>query len=168
LGLLAINGTLLAQILNFLILAAILAKFAYKPLMNMLEERRNKIAASIESAEKDKMEAQKLKQEYYDQLAQARTQAQAIVDKAEKLAEESKEEILTAAREESARLLKAVQDEIVREREKALAQIRNEVVAIAISAAAKIVEQNLDQEANAKLVDHFIDKLDQAPGGLPC
>ena len=164
-----LNATLFAQIINFLILMVILMKVAYKPLMKMLEERKNKIADSSQSAENDRLEAEKLKQEYYGQLAQARAQAQAIVDKAERLAEETKEEILTAAREENARLLKAAQEEIARERERALSEIRNEVVALSLAAAGKIIEKNLDQEANAKLVNDFIDKLDDKKiGGLPC
>jgi len=164
-----LNGTLIAQIVNFLILVGILTKFAYKPLMQALEERQNKITDNIESAERERQEAEQLKLGYQKQLAEARAQAQAIVEKAEKLAEETKEEILKEARIESARILKTVQDEVARERELALAQLKGEVVALSMAAASKIIEKNMDNEINATLVSSFIDKLDeQKIGGLPC
>ncbi len=164
-----LNGTLLAQIFNFLILVFILAKFAYKPLMQALADRQAKIVDSIETAEREKAAAEQLKREYQEQLAAARTQAQAIVDKAMKLAEQTKEEILAEARAENARLLKAAQEEIARERDHALAELRGEVVALSMAAATKIIGHNLDAETNSKLVVDFIDKLDEKKiGGLPC
>lgn len=163
-----LNATLIAQIINFLILVAILAKFAYKPLMKALADRKAHIAASIEAAEKDKLSAQNLKQQYEEQLVHARFEAQAIVDKATKLAEQTREEIIADAKAEQARILKAAQEEIVREREQALAEVRAEVVSISLAAASKIIGQNLDVNANAKLVSDFIDKLDKQKIGAPC
>ncbi len=164
-----LNGTLLAQIVNFLILVAILAKFAYKPLMQGLAERQQKIADNIDAAERERQEAEQLKLEYKQQLLEVRAKAQAIVEKAEKLAEENKEEILKAARAERDRILQNVQEEVARERELALARLKGEVVALSMTAATKIVQQNMDTEINAKLVSDFIEKLDeQKIGGLPC
>lgn len=164
-----LNATLIAQIINFLILVAILTKVAYKPLMKALADRQAKIADSLETAEQERQAAEKLKQEYLAQLAEARVQAQAIVDKAAKLAEQTKEEILKEAREESARLLKATRDEIARERERALAELKGEVVTLAVAAASKIITQNMNDAANAKIVDDFINNLDgEKIGGLPC
>ena len=164
-----LNGTLIAQIVNFLILVGILTKFAYKPLMQALAERQNKIAENIDSAERVRKEAEELKSGYQEQLSQARLQAQAIVEKAEKLAEETKEEILQQARVESARILKTAQEEVARERTLALAQLKGEVVALSMAAATKIIEKNIDNETNATLIASFIEKL-EAPktGGLPC
>ncbi|MBC8015602.1 MAG: F0F1 ATP synthase subunit B, partial [Sporomusaceae bacterium] len=137
--------------------------------MRMLEERQKKIADNIDSSERMRQEAEQLKLGYQEQLGQARAQAQAIVEKAEKLAEESKEEILKEARAESARILKNVQEEIARERALALTQLKGEVVALSMAAAAKIIERNMDDEVNAQLVSSFIEKLDtQKIGGLPC
>lgn len=72
-----INATLIAQILNFLFLVVVLAKFAYKPMLNMMEERKNKIASDLEAAEKAKAEADAVKAEYAAKLADARHEAQA-------------------------------------------------------------------------------------------
>ena len=163
-----LNATLIAQIINFAILVAILAKFAYKPLVKTLEERQNRIAGDLENAERERKLAENLKREYQDQLAQARTQAQAIVEKATKLADQTKEEILTEARNENARLLKAAQEEIAREKESAVAEMRKEMVTLSVAAASKIIGQNMDSQTNAKLVSDFINKLDEKTGGLPC
>lgn len=162
-------ATLLAQIINFLILVAILTKVAYKPLMKALDERHASIANSLETAEQEKVAAEQLKREYQEQLAMARTQAQAIVDKAAKLAEQTKDEIIQEARAEHARLLKQTQEEIARERERAVAELRSEVVSLSIAAASKIIGHNIDAASNAGLVTEFIDKLDaQKMGGLKC
>lgn len=164
-----LNATLIAQIINFLILLAILFKVAYKPLMKALADRQAKITESLETAEQEKASAEELRREYQAQLAAARAQAQEIVDKAVKLAEQTKEEILEEARTENARLLKTAQEEIARERERALSEMRNEVVALSVLAAEKVIARNLDTETNSKLVTEFIDKLDkQKIGGLPC
>jgi len=164
-----LNATMIAQIINFLILVALLTKFAYKPLMKALADRQAKIADSLNTAEQERAEAAKLKLEYQQQLLEARTQAQSIVDKAMRLAEQTKEEILEEARTENARLLKTAQEEIAREREYAMTQLRTEVVALSMAAASKIVGQNMDSTSNAKLVADFIDQLDeQKVGGLPC
>lgn len=164
-----INATLVAQIINFLILVFILTKVAYKPLMKILEDRQAGIANSLAAAENDRRAAEELKREYQGQLAEARAQAQAIVEKAEILAEKNKEEILEAAKAERARLLETTQEEIARERQLALAELRAEVVGLSIAAAAKLIEKNIDAEVNSQLVSDFIDKLDDKKiGGLPC
>jgi len=164
-----LNATLIAQIINFLILVAILTKFAYKPLLKALADRQARIADSLETADKERSAAEQLKREYLEQLAQARTQAQAIVDKASKLAETTKDEILQEARTEHARLLKEAREEIVREQQRAIAELKNEVVSLSIAAATKIIGHNIDSAANAKLVTDFIDRLDnEKTGGLKC
>ena len=77
------NATIIAQVLNFLFLVFILAKFAYKPVINMMEDRKNKIASDLENAELAKAEAEKLKAEYAAQLATVRQEAQSIIDSAQ-------------------------------------------------------------------------------------
>ncbi|HMM20882.1 MAG TPA: F0F1 ATP synthase subunit B [Selenomonadales bacterium] len=164
-----LNATLIAQIINFLILVAILAKVAYKPLMKALADRQARIEGNLATAEQERTAAAELKREYQEQLAQARTQAQAIVEKATKLAEQTKDEIIQEARAEHARLLKEAREEIARERERAIAELRGEVVSLSIAAATKIVGHNIDAATNSKLVTDFIDKLDaDKMGGLKC
>ncbi|MDT8903755.1 F0F1 ATP synthase subunit B [Anaeroselena agilis] len=162
-----LNATLIAQIINFLLLAYILKKFVFGKVLQAMSDRQARIAGSIESADRERAAAEELKREYQEQLAQARTQAQTIVEKATKLAEQAKDDIIKEARAEHARLMKEAQEEIARERERAVAELRNEVVSLSIAAAGKIIGQNLDANANAKLVSDFINNLDgQKIGGV--
>lgn len=163
------NATFVAQIINFLVLAAILAKFAYKPLLKALEERRERIANDLKNAQQERTAAEQLRREYQEQMAQARSQAQAIIDKATKAAEQMSTDILEAARAENAKMLKMAQDEIALQTDKAISELRTEVVSMTLAVTAKIIGQNLNKETNAKMVADFIDKLDQdKTGGLPC
>lgn len=164
-----INATLVAQIINFLILVAILTKVAYKPLMKVMDERKRAVEGSIAEAQKEREEAAELKAMYKSQIANARTEAQAIVAKAERAAKESREAILAEAKREQARMLAAAREEIELEKRRALDGIRREVVTLSTMAAAKIVAENLDAQANSALVDAFIRELDkEKSGGLPC
>lgn len=164
-----LNMTLVAQILNFLILVVILTKVAYNPLMKALKEREDKIAKSIESAEQDELKAKQVLEEYQKQLASARIQAQEIVDKAMKLAAEERDASIAETRTEIERMRKAAQEDIAREREIAVAKLKGEVVALSMAAAAKIIGNDIDASTNEKLVGEFIDQLEQEKmGGLPC
>ena len=161
--------TLIAQVVNFLILVAILAKFAYKPLLKAMADRQARIANDLQSAEQERVAAQQLHKEYLDQMAQAKAQSQAILDKAVKTAESMKQEILEEARLENARLLKSAQDEIARQTELAIAGLREEVVTLSLAAAAKVIDKEMNSETNTKLVADFIEKWDEKKvGNLPC
>jgi F-type H+-transporting ATPase subunit b len=134
-----------------------------------MAERQARITNNLESAERDRLAAEQMKADYQNQMQQAKNDAQAIVDKAMKLAEDTKTEIIASAREEHARLLAAAQEQIARERQQALEDIRSEVVVLSLAAATKLIGQSVDENVNAKLVDEFIRKLDdQKQGGLPC
>ena len=163
------NMTMIAQVVNFLILVLVLAKFAYQPLLKAMADRQARIAGDLAAAEKERQAAEQLKRDYQQQMQEARAQAQAVIDKAVKTAEQMKQEILDEARAEHARMLKNAQLEITRQTDAAMAGIRGEVVAMTVAAAAKIIEKEMDSATNEKLVTDFIEKLDSAKiGGLPC
>lgn len=163
-----LNATMLAQIINFAILLLLLTKLAWKPLLNIIAERQAHIAKNLEDADQERITAEKLRMEYQQQMLNAKSDAQAIVDKALKMADNTKEDILASAREEHARLLEKAQEKIAHERQQALEDIRSEVVSISVAAAAKIIGQNLDEKINSRLVDDFITKMDaRKQGGTP-
>ena len=95
-GLIDLNGTLPVQIINFLILVALLRAVAYKPVLKILKEREDRIAASIDKADADAAEAAKTLEAYKAELAGARTKAQEIMDLAEKRASEEHEASIQA------------------------------------------------------------------------
>ena len=150
------NATMVAQIINFLLLVAILTKIAYRPILAALEERRSRIEKSLEEAEQERVMANAMKAESQEQIVAARIQARSIIDEAIALGEKSKESIEQKAREENARLLKETQEEIERNYQQALNKLRAEVAVLAVAAAEKIIEKNLDAETNTRLVQSFI------------
>ncbi len=155
----SINGTLLFQLLNFFILVAILAKFAYKPLLKVLEERRNKIAADLDGAEQARKDAEKLKAEYEAQIHDAQVQAQAIVEKAVKQADKEAQAQLEAIRAQIQREKEIARAEIANEREAAIREMHNEVVTLSMAVAEKLLKKNLDTDMNAKLVADCISQI---------
>lgn len=164
-----INATLFAQIIHFLLLMAVLTWVAYKPITQALADRQAYIRDTLDAAERQQAEAMKMREENKALLVQARAEAQAIIDKANKLGEQAREEIIREAKEETAKMLKLAKNEIAWEQEKALADLRKEVTALSVLAAGKIIGQKLDVQAHEKLVQDFIGQLDdKGAGGLPC
>lgn len=160
-----INATLVAQIINFLILVALLTKIAYKPIMTALEERRAGIEKSLLDADRERSLAEKLKEESEKQILEARIQARTIIDEAIALGEKSRESIIDKANEENGRLLKETQEEIERCYQQAMLKLRVEVAVMAVAAAEKIIERNLDKETNTLLVQNFIKNLNKEKYG---
>ena len=164
-----LNATFFAQILNFLILVAILRALCYKPVVRMIKAREDKIAESLAKADSDVAEAEELKKNYQAQLAEAREKAQAIVDKAEKVAASNREASIQDTKREIEQMKKAAQAEIQRDRERAADQLKKEIVALSLLAAGKVVEKNMEASENEALVGDFIDKLDKDKiGDLSC
>jgi F-type H+-transporting ATPase subunit b len=155
-----INGTLLIQFLNFFVLVAILAKFAYKPILKMLEDRRNKIVSDLNNAQAARDAAEKMKADYQDQIKNAHAEAQAIIDKAVKQADKEAQAQLASVRAQITREKEVAQAEIINEREAAIREMRNEVVTLSMAVAEKLLKKNMDTDMNAKLIADCIERID--------
>ena len=163
------NATYFAQILNFLILVALLRALCYKPVARMIKAREDKIAESLAKADADVAEAEKLKAEYQAKLAEAREQAQAITDKAEKIAAQNREDKLQETKREVEKMREAARLEIQHDQERAQDQLRAQVVTMSLLAAEKLVKGKMDAATDEAEVRDFIDKLDKDKlGDLPC
>lgn len=156
-----INATMVAQVLNFLILAAILRALAYKPVARMLQQRSDKIRETIDKADADKKAAEETLRQYKSQLADAQRRAQEIVDKAELTARQEREVLVAETKKEIDRMKQNAQAEIENERNRAFEQMKAEIVSLSLAAAEKIVEKNLTSKENDKLVGDFISGLDK-------
>ena len=164
-----INATLIAQMLNFLVLVVLLRIFAYKPIVKMLKEREERIAGSIKKADDDATAAEATLKQYQEQLAGARVKAQEIIDKAEKRTREDHEASMQTTKAEIDQMKHAAQQEIQRERALAVEKLKGQVAALSIAAAEKIVSKNIDAAENEALIKEFIDQLDKDKiGDLPC
>lgn len=156
-----INATMIAQVLNFLILAAILRALAYKPVARMLQQRSDKIKETIDKADADKKAAEETLKQYKSQLADAQRRAQEIVDKAELTARRERETLVAETKKEIDRMKQNAQAEIENERNRAFEQMKAEIVSLSLAAAEKIVAKNLSSKENDKLVNDFISGLDK-------
>ncbi len=156
-----LNATLIAQILNFLILVAILRALAYKPVAKMLQQRADKIQETIDKANSDKKAAEDTLAQYKSQLADAQKRAQEIVDKAEITARQEREALVAETKKEIDRMKQNAQLEIQNERDRAFDQMKAEIVSLSLAAAEKIVAKNLSSKENDKLVSDFISGLDK-------
>ena len=128
----------------------------------MLDARSAEIENNLNSAEQAKLDAQKLKDEYASQIQNARQEAQEIINQAAKVGEQTKNDIVTEAREEAARLTARAQEEIAREKSEALAEIRNEVAELAVLAAAKVVGKAIDAKDHENMVNNFVKEVGEA------
>ena len=150
----------LTQILGFLILLWGMKKFAWGPVMGMLETRRQKIAGEFDLAARKQTEAEQLRARYEQELktidAQARQKLQEAVAEGQKVAGEIK----TQAHLDAAARVARAEDEILREREKAKEILKEQMIVLSMRGAEKILRQKLDDGAQRRLVSEFIDEVE--------
>lgn len=151
-------------VVNFLILLVILNKFAYKPIIKMLDDRKKSIEDSLTQAESAKDEAIRLQKEYQAQLMESKKEAQEIIEKASKLGEQMREEIVANAQSEASKAIQRAQEEIVREKEKAVAALRDEVANLAVLAAGKVLGKAITVQDHEQMVKEFVAEV----GDLKC
>lgn len=149
----------LTQILGFLLMLWILRTFAWGPLTAMLEARRAKIVSDFAEADRRKAEAGELKAKYEQEMrtieAQARQRMQDAMAEGQTLAGEIKSQ----AQKEAAERLERAKDEIAREREKAKELLKEQIIALSLRTAEKILRQKLDDPAQRKLAGEFLDEV---------
>jgi F-type H+-transporting ATPase subunit b len=149
-------GYLISQIINFVLLLVLLRIFLYRPIVNMLDRRREKIRTDLDEADKARSQAEAAKQEYEKQLEQAREERRSIVAQANEQAERMREEILEKARAEAQQLVAKIEEETEALRRQALVGAQDEIVDLALAAAGKVVGESLDEKAHRRLIQEFI------------
>jgi len=152
-------GLILWTILTFLVLLVVLKKLAWKPLLHALTAREENIRVSLQQAEEAQKAAKELLEENRKQLAKSGEESQRIIREGRELGEKLKAEIVERANSASRQMVAQAKEEIGREREAALLQLRGEVADIAIMAAGKILDANLDSPKQRALVDSVLQNL---------
>jgi F-type H+-transporting ATPase subunit b len=153
-------GLFVWSVITFLLLVGLLYKFAFNPLMRMQQARQAEIHQSIVDSENLRDEAQQLLTDYKAQLAEARHEADAIVDRARKAGESSKAEVLEEARVQSEATLTRARQQIERDTNQALQKIREEAADLAIAATAKVARTSLSEADQLRLIQQAIDEID--------
>lgn len=149
---------LITQIVSFVILFAILSKLLYKPLVNLLDQRAEKITAGLEAAERAKEEASKSEDSIRIQLEEARSEGQRLIAQARETAEKLREEEIIKVKGEIEAERVRAQTNIERERDAAIEELRREFGGLAISAAEKVVKSTLDEDKNRELISNVLEE----------
>jgi len=150
------TGDIIFQLIMFIILMALLKKFAWGPLMGIMKEREAHVANEIAAAENSRQEAKKLLEEQRTLLKEARTDAQGLIESAKKQGDLRREEIIATARGEAERIKESAKLEIEQQKEKAVTAIREQVAQLSVLIASKVIEKELSAADQEKLINEYI------------
>ena len=154
-------GLYIWTIITFLLLFYVLAKFAWKPLLSMLEERENLIKRSLSDAETAREELQKINLESEAIITKARTDAQSILSDGKAAAEKIKEDTVAKAKEEASKIREDAKQQIKAEKDRAISDIKKEVVDLSLNVAEKLIKKNISEKDNASLIEESLEKIKQ-------
>jgi F-type H+-transporting ATPase subunit b len=162
---LGISGfALLAQIVNFVIILFLLNKLAVGPVTRILADRRARIEQGIKDAEQARTDREQAEQERLNALQEARREANEILTRAQRVAQETREQDIAATRAELDRMRERATSEIDAEKQRALADLRAEVADLALAAAGKVVGETMTGERQRRLVEEFLTEPVTAAG----
>jgi F-type H+-transporting ATPase subunit b len=153
------TSTVFWSIIVFIILIVVLWKFVLKPVNNMLTKRQDEVRNAIDSAEKQKEEAQQYIEDQKKELDAARTEARQIIEESKTAAKKIKDEIEEKANEKSKIILDSALEEIKAERERSVAAVKNQIVDIAMEATEKIIGKSLSEEEHKRLIEDSLKEV---------
>jgi F-type H+-transporting ATPase subunit b len=149
-------GLFIWTIVTFLVLLALLAKFAWRPLLEALDTRQNGIRKALDDAQQARQELERLNAESAQIIARSRQEADAIITQSRSDGDRLREEIRQKARAEADLIVKNAERQIQLETSRALEQIRHEAVELSVMIASKIIQRNLTREDNERLIDEAL------------
>ena len=147
---------ILVTTVGFVALVFILAKFAFGPMLAMLQARQDHIVHNLDEAEARRNEMVRLQHEYEERLAKIEDEARDKIQAAVREAQAARDEIIERARTESQAIVQRGNEDMAREREKAMAEMRDQIAELAVSAASRVTRQTLDGQGHARLIDEVI------------
>jgi F-type H+-transporting ATPase subunit b len=158
-------GLMFWTFVTFGLLLVLLGRFAWKPLLSAIEARERSIRESIDQARAERDEAAKLLDEHKALVAQARRERAEAAAEGQRDAERLKGQIVEEGRQQRERLLSQAEAQIAAEMQKARAELRGAVADLSIRVAERLLAKNLDDPAQRKLVEDYLDDLDRRPDG---
>ena len=147
---------ILISLANLLIMFLILKKFLFKPVQVIVAQRQSQVDKLYGDAEKDRADAQDMKEEYEARLATAREAADGLVRNAVATAQRKSDAIVSEASQQASRIKQKAEEEINQERRQMLQGVRSEISDIAVSIASKVVEREVQKQDHENFVDEFI------------
>ncbi len=152
-------GLLVSQLINFGLLTALLYMLLYKPVLNLLNQRRERIARSMADADAARESAARAQQEYERRVAEAQRKAQEIIAQATQASQQVGAEIRAEAQREAEAIRQRAREEADREKAQILAEVQSQIASLALLAAERVLGQTVDEALQRKLVDQFLAEL---------
>lgn len=161
-SLLSVNpGLIFWTLVTFVILMLLLKKFVWGPIIAAVERREDSLKEMFDGAENAKNEAQQLLKRYEDQLAGARDEMNQLIEEGKARAGKAGDEIIGKASSEAEQLVERAKAEINRERQKAIEELKAQVVKISLAAAERVIERNLAEQDHRNLIQQTISEIDR-------
>jgi F-type H+-transporting ATPase subunit b len=161
-GLLDVNGTLIAEVVAFILMVVILARYAYPRIMQVAEEREKKIEAGVRAAEEAEKRLAEVQEQVAHILDEARDQGREIIARAHREAVVEAEEVRIKARADAEALLERATAEIGAERDRAIQELRAQVSALVVEATAIVIRETLDAKSHQRLIDEALSKVGES------
>ncbi|MCE5322659.1 F0F1 ATP synthase subunit B [bacterium] len=152
---------LIVQALGFLLVLGVFKYFLFQPILSILETRRREVSSEYEAAEAQHASADELKAQYERHLAAIAEETRTKIAEAVKEGQNMREEILADSRAQAEHILTRAQEEISRESEKAMTELKTKVADLTVEAAGKLIGESMDDDKHRKMVSSFIDGLDE-------
>ncbi len=149
---------IIAQLVNFGIVLFVLKRYAYGPVLKMMQERTDKIEKGMADAESAGKKILEIAEKEKQVLIEARKQAQEIVTKAEEIAKKNKEEIITEAKNQSEKILSDSAKKIEQEKNQMMQEVKGQIAELVIAATGKVIGEKMDEEKDAQLIKNAIEK----------
>ncbi len=151
-------STLFFTVLNILILYFILKKILFKPVTKYMSDRSNKIKEALDMAEEAKKKVEEMEKEHQARLKEAKEQGVLIMDTYKKKAENEYNSIIEKAKQDAEIMIKNTRNELEVEKEKLINDIKGEVTELVLAASKKVLNENLDEKTNKKLIQEFLNE----------
>ncbi|WP_028593842.1 F0F1 ATP synthase subunit B [Paenibacillus assamensis] len=146
-------------ILGFLILYVLLQKYAFKPLLEVMEKRRQLVKQQLDDAANSRTQAQAYVEEQKEALSTARKEAYDIIEQAKQTSVRQADEIIDKAKQETVRLKDEAARDIENEKNKAVDELRQEVGSLSVAIASKLLKKQVDEKDQAQLVDEYLNEV---------
>ena len=158
---------LLTQIVGFLILLFVLNRFMFRPIFGILDQRQADIKATYDQLDDDRKRMEQTRRDYEQRLANIETEAREKIQAAVKEAQALRDSLVADAQARAATIIEQGRNQSERDRQKAFLEMRSQIVTLAVAAAGKVIDDNLTDARQTKLVDDFIGSLGTAPVAAP-
>jgi F-type H+-transporting ATPase subunit b len=162
-SLLSVNGTVIAEAVAFLLMVGVLWRWVYPPVMRVAEKREQAIEAGLQQEQEAEKRLADVRVEVEKLLDEARAQAREITDRAHREAAAEADEVRSKARREAKILSDQARVDIISERDRALRELRTQVGALVVAAAARVLGDAMDPQSQHKLIEHSLQSLETLP-----